>query len=325
MRASPRKGSHVAEKVRNKYVDYSVYLVIRIILCILQALPMQCGNAFARALALFAYCVDKRHRRVADENLRHAFGDALTEKQRRKMVYQVYEHFARVIIEIAFIPRKLHITNWKKYVTLSHPGLAIGAMWSKRPVIIATAHFGNWEMAGYFVASIGVKSFSIARDLDNPYLHRFLLKFREFTGQTILSKNGDMDRIQQVLADKHVLCSVGDQSAGPRGYFVNFFGRSASAHKAIAILAIKYDAPVIVGYAYRDQPGFHYKVGITPRVVDPRDYSEVPNAAYVMTQEITTALEEVISEKPEQYLWLHNRWKHQPPVKKPKAATAAAA
>lgn len=301
-------------KARKWWVDYAVYLAVRSIVCVIQAVPQNVALTFAWVLARAAYTFDKRHRKVADENLRHAFGDQLTDEQRSARVLAVYHHFARVIVEIALIPRKLHINNWKKYVTFHGVEPALQGFLGQRPVILVTGHFGNWEMAGYLIAALGVEGHAIARTLDNPYLNAFLLRFRQGTGQTILNKNGDFDKIERVLANNGVLVSVADQSAGPKGYFVPFFGRLASTHKAIAILAMKFNALIILGYAYRDQPGFHYKVGCS-RILDPADYAGRSNAAMEITRELSTILESVIREAPDQYLWLHNRWKHQPPAR----------
>jgi KDO2-lipid IV(A) lauroyltransferase len=309
-------------KKQNLVVDYLVYLAVRTVVCVLQALSMEYGYKFANALALLAHSVDKRHRRVAEENLRIAFGDRLSPKQRKRMVFEVYRHFARMIVEIAHIPRRMHVTNWKKYAQIHNCSDALGLILSDRPKILVTAHFGNWEMAGYLLAAIGMKSYAIARDLDNRFLHRFLLRFRQWSGQTILSKTGDFDRIQNVLATNQLLISVGDQSAGPRGYFVNFFGRPASTHKAIALLALQFNAPIIIGYAFRTGDRFHYEVG-SAGIIDPQDYTgSSRDVATAITEDFTGRLEAVIRRAPEQYLWLHNRWKHKPPEKKAKPIAA---
>lgn len=303
-------------KKRNLIADYLVYLIVRAVVAFIQALPIEVAYDLAWALAVVIHRVDRRHRRIASENLMHAFGNTLNDRERNGLVFRIYEHFMRVIVEMAHIPRKMHVTNWKKFARLDNVEEAVRAILGDRgrPKIIVTAHFGNWEMAGYLLAAIGIKSHAIARDLDNPYLHRFLLRFREWSGQTILSKNGDFDRIQGVMTNNGVLISVGDQSAGPRGYFVDFFGRPASAHKAIAILSLQYNAQVIVGFGFRDEAHFHYSVGCS-RVLDPADYQHRPNGAFIMTQDITNLLEETIRQAPDQYLWLHNRWKHQPKAK----------
>lgn len=311
-------------KKRNPALDYLVYLVVRSLVCVIQAVPLACGYLAAAALARVAYRVDRRHRQVALDNLRHAFGERYTERQRRAMVRGVYEHFLKVIVEIAFIPRRLHRTNWNRFVTMEGAEPVVRAIMGDRPVMVLTAHFGNWEMAGYLLAAIGLKSFAIARDLDNPYLDRFVRRFREWSGQTILSKNGDIDKIQRVLAERGILITVGDQSAGPRGYFVDFFGRPASTHKSIALLSLRYDAPIVVGYGYRDGAGFHFRVGCR-RILDPRDYEGNRDAARAITADFTRLLEETIRAAPSQYLWLHNRWKHLPKPTLVPAAPAAAA
>ena len=187
---------------------------------------------------------------------------------------------------------------------------------SSSPVILVT---GRWPAT--WSPLWGVRSFAIARTLDNRFLQDYLLRFRQWTGQTILSKTGDFDRIQKVLKDREVLISVGDQAAGPRGHFVDFFGRPASTHKAIAILALQHDAPILVGHAHRDRRDFHYQVEVS-RLIDPRDYEREKNSALAITRDFTAALEAAIRQAPEQYLWLHNRWKHQPPTRRSKRRAA---
>lgn len=310
-------------KARNEALDYLVYLIVRVLVCVLQGLPPDWSFAFARGLARVVYFADRRHRRVAIENLRHAFGDRYDERGRRRLVLRVYEHFLLMIVEIALIPRKLHVSNWKLRNSLHNAGPILRAILARRPVLLVTGHFGNWEMAGFLIAALGMKSHAIARELDNKYLHRFLLRFREWTGQTILNKTGDFERIEKVLAERGILVSLGDQSAGPRGCFVDFFGRPASTHKAIALLAIQHEAAMVVGWAQRKGPGLCYRVCCSD-ALEPADYANERDPVTAMTADFTKVLERAIRTAPEQYLWLHNRWKHPPPEKKIRARKAAA-
>ncbi|HVJ83941.1 MAG TPA: lipid A biosynthesis acyltransferase [Planctomycetia bacterium] len=301
---------------RNKYADYATYLAVRLLVAGLQAFPLAWGEAFARALARIAYAVDKRHRNVAIDNLRLAFGDRYSEPQLKRLCLGVYEHFLRTIVEMARIPRAINQANWKKFVRLEGAPFAAPALLDEtRPKVIATGHFGNWEMAGVLTSQIGIRTYAIARTLDNPYLHRFVSDFREARGQTLLSKNDDYDKILEVLANKGVLVSLADQSAGPRGYFVDFFGRPASTHKALALLAMEYDAPVMLCYGYRIGRELRYAIGCEA-IYDPRDYKDAADGALRMTQDMSRGLEALVRRAPEQYLWLHNRWKHQPAKKR---------
>jgi Kdo2-lipid IVA lauroyltransferase/acyltransferase len=296
---------------RRRAVEYLVYLAVRSVVCLLQSMSVEGAYAFVKPLACLAYFVDKRHRKVAIKNLESAFGDQYTPAQRQAMVWNVYDHFFRVFVEFVFIPRKLHVHNWKKYVTFECPPATADMFVQDRSKIIVTGHFGNWEMAGYLLAVIGMTPTSIARDLDNPYLHQFVERFRRWSGQKIVSKKGDFDQIVETLRDRQPLVTVADQSAGVRGLFVDFFGRPASTHKAISLLSLEHDSPVIVGYAYRDRRDFHYKV-VASLAMEPRDYAGRVHPVADLTQDFTFELEEAIRRAPDQYLWLHDRWKHQP-------------
>src|SRR5262245_18838854 len=163
-------------KDRRPAVDYAAYLVVRLVVCVLQALSPDVARAFARALARLAYRLDRRHREVARDNLRHAFPGRYTEAQLDRLVRGVYRHFCTLIVEIVQLPRKLHATNWRRYVDLV-PDAArrLGsALTSGRPLLIVTGHLGNWEMAGFTLGLLGFRTAAVARRLDNPHLDAFL-------------------------------------------------------------------------------------------------------------------------------------------------------
>jgi KDO2-lipid IV(A) lauroyltransferase len=304
---------------RNRGLDYLVYLLVRCVVAVAQMFTVEQSYAFARLLARLLYRFDARHRNVGLENLRQAFGDRYTEAERDQIVHGVYEHFCMMLMEILHIPRKLHRTTWRDRITLVGQERVIDLLMEGGPVILLSGHFGNWEMAGYLFGVFGFPPNSVARTLDNPYLDRFLRRFRERTGQSLIPKTGGYDQILDVLRGGGVLSFLADQDAGQRGLYVDFFGRPASTHKAIALLAIEHHAPVVVGYARRTGNGFQYEVGCEA-VIMPEEWAGTSDDVRLLTQRYTTALESVIRRNPEQYLWLHRRWKHQP---KPKSKSAA--
>src|SRR5205085_11965591 len=128
-------------------------------------------------------------------------------------------------------------------MTLREPRGMFDVLLSGRPVLCVTGHFGNWELAGYSLGLVGCPTHAIARPLDNPYVDRFLRTFRERTGQKLLAKRGDFDNMEKLLQDGGLLATLADQDAGQRGIFVDFFGRPASTHKAVALMAIRYNVP----------------------------------------------------------------------------------
>jgi KDO2-lipid IV(A) lauroyltransferase len=225
-----------------------------------------------------------------------------------------------MLIEIIQLPRLMHTTNWRRYLDLEKGREVIDCILSGRPVLIVTGHFGNWEMAGFALNLLGFTTYAIARPLDNPYLDEYLRAFREKTGQKILAKKGDFDQIQAVLQAGGVLATLADQDAGQRGLFVDFFGRPASTHKAIALLALEHRVNLVVVGTPKVAEPMGYQV-VVADVIRPEEYEgRRPDAVRAITQRYTTALERLIREAPGQYFWLHRRWKHQPLPKKGKRA-----
>src|SRR5262249_54224761 len=151
-----------------------------------------------------------------------------------------------LLMEMVHLPRKLHPQNWRQHVRLRHGRLVVKQLLCGRPLLIVTGHFGNWELGGYVLGLLGFTTHAIARPLDNPYLDLLLRRFRERTGQRVLAKHGDFERMQELLAGGGVLATLADQDAGARGLFVNYFGRPASTHKAVALMALQYQVPLLV-------------------------------------------------------------------------------
>ncbi|HMF12147.1 MAG TPA: lysophospholipid acyltransferase family protein [Gemmataceae bacterium] len=306
-------------KQRSKVCDYAVYLVIRIVVCIVQALPYRAGLAFAQALAWLAYRIDARHRAVAHDNLRHAFPGRFDDAQQDEVVRAVYRHFCTLVIDIMHLPRKLSPHTWRRHLEIPQISLVVDCLLSNRPAMLVTGHFGNWEAGGYTLALLGFATHAIARPLDNPYVDDFLRRFREATGQKILAKKGDFDEMQAILARGGLLGTLADQDAGQRGLFVDFFGRPASTHKAVALLALEYGVTLMVLGVRKLRGELRYELHVAD-VIRPEEFEGQPDAARAITQRYTAALERIVRLAPEQYFWLHRRWKHQPAAKKPRRA-----
>ncbi|MBX9624675.1 MAG: hypothetical protein K2X82_12780 [Gemmataceae bacterium] len=300
----------MARKARNPALDLAVYLAVRLAVAVVHMLPVPLALKLADGVAWLAHRVDKRHRAVAADNLRHAFPD-LGPAAVDRLVRACYRHFARVAVEMVLLPRKLHVGCWRRYADLYPMTRMIGPLFSPRPALVVTAHFGNWEMAGRMIGLVGLKTYAIARVLDNPRLERFLKRLRQGTGQELIAKKDDFGRLTGLLAGGGKVATLADQDAGPRGVFVDFFGRPASTHKAVALMAVEFDAPLAVVGVPRTREPFFYEV-VCEEVIDPREYAGRADAVRAITERYTAALERLIRRHPEQYFWLHRRWKHQP-------------
>jgi KDO2-lipid IV(A) lauroyltransferase len=320
-------------KPRNRAADLAVFLLVRILVFVLQSVPPRVAFRLGEGLAWLLHRAVKSRRRVAVENLISAYPELATDPDRAdRIVAAMYRHFVRAAIEGVLLPRKLHLSNWRAFLDLNTARQLPAVMLSDRAALLVTAHFGNWEMAGYVTGAMGFKTYSIARVLDNPYLERFVRRLRQSTGQTIIAKKNDFDRLTAVLAAGGKVGTLADQDAGPRGVFVNFFGRPASTHKAIALMALEFGATIVVlGLARVSRSG---RAGLPPPpgleatfyaaevedVIDPREYAGRSDAVTAITARYTAGLERLIRRHPEQYFWIHRRWKHQPRVKAGAAA-----
>jgi KDO2-lipid IV(A) lauroyltransferase len=302
-------------KRRSPILDWLVYAAVRAVVAVGQALPMGLCYRIADALGTIAHRIDRRHREVAHDNLRHAFGPSLDDAARDRLVRAVYRHFFRMIFEMLHIPRTMHLTTWRDRIRLTGHERVLDRMLDGGPRILVTGHFGNWEMAGYLFGLFGFPAATIYRPLDNPHLDRFLKTFRGRSGQKLIPKKGGSEETARVLESGGLISALADQDAGQKGLFVDFFGRPASTFKAIALMAIQYDAPIVIGGAIRTGPGFRYEVACEA-ILEPADWAHQPDPVRWITQEYTAALERLVRRAPEQYLWLHRRWKHQP---KPRA------
>ena len=300
-------------------LDYLIYLIVRLMLCVIQSISMDTAVSMIKTLAWIVTYVIPVRRGVLKKNFDIAFPD-LPQKKRLELIYQMWEHLLLMGVEMAFTSRKIHPTNWRHYIKLVNTD-KIGCFFhQERSLIMITAHFGNFEAGGYFLGTLGYPSYAVARTLDNLYLDRFLKRFRESSGQYLVPKNEGPDQIIEILERKDMVAFLADQSAGPKGCWVDFFGHPASAYKAMALMSLKFDAPIIVCYTTRteDTP-LQFEIE-TAGILDPRNLPDNINNVKDITQWFTSLLEDHIRKKPNQYWWLHDRWKTYGKVFPPKKA-----
>lgn len=289
-------------------LDYLVYLIVRVFICAAQSISLDVSQRFAETLSVLFCDILRVRGKLVDTNLSHAFPE-LSKKERKEIARQMWTHLFLMVAEVAHGPRQMHGLNWWRNVRIENGSKMFAALQADRPMILITAHFGNFEMGGYILGLLGYPTFSVARKLDNPYLNDFISSFRGQTGQYIIDKNEGYEDILTVLGQNGVMAFLADQSAGKKGAWINFFNRPASAHKAMALLSMQYDAPIFICFATRtDDRPMHF----TMRMVDSLDPRELPpdvSTVQQITQWHASRLEEQIRLAPNQYWWLHNRWK----------------
>lgn len=294
------------KRQRNVVVDYLIYFSVRMLLCVIQALPVSACHRLAKGLAIFFCDVCHFRAQVVDDNLRHAFPEA-DARRRRQICRGMWQHLMLLACEIACAHRKIHENNWRDHVSFEGVRDLVERQLDGRPVVIVTAHFGNFEVSGYVAGLLGLPNFTVARPLDNRFLHDFMIRFRQSTGQQIISSRGSADLVGKVMESGATLAVLGDHYGGPKGCWVEIFHRPASCHKSIALLALSYNAPLMVFHTQRTDRMLQFKL-VAKDLLDPLD-AACPKTVTEMTQWYSTKLEQAITACPEQYWWLHRRWK----------------
>ncbi|MDY6914596.1 MAG: lipid A biosynthesis acyltransferase [Planctomycetota bacterium] len=308
-------------KPRNPYLDYLVYLAVRLTAMFLHMFPLRLNYRIARVAGNLGYRWVGSYRRRALGHIRRSFPDWPDEKCRR-FAQASMRSLAKVAMEAMFTTRLITPARWRRHVRLVDQADNLRLLTERKTgLIYVTGHFGNWEIVGYTLAALGFEGYAVARPLDNPYLNEFILGVREQKGLSILDKKGAAKLMDHILESCGYVSFMADQDAGRKGVFVDFFGRPASTFKSIALMAMRHEVPIIVGYGRRLDNDYHFEIGVR-RIIHPREWAEKDDPMRWITQEYTTALEQIIRVCPEQYLWVHRRWKHRPDGTKPKDGIA---
>ena len=291
-------------------LQWLAYVALRVVVAILCCFGVRWNLRFAGLLGRLMWRGYHRGRERALANLRAAYpdkDDAWYEKVGRRS----FEHIVMLVIDVLFTPRLVHRDNWDRYSIYHNIERSKWMMQGGQGMIFVTGHYANFEIIGYLLGEFDFRIYSIARPLDNRFINRWLYSVRERRGQQIIDKKGATDKMDGIVAEHASLCFIADQDAGKKGVFVDFFGRKASSYKSIALLAMQYNMPIVVGYSRRRDKDFFFEIGVN-RMIMPAEWADKDDPLTWITQEYTRYIEAFIREDPSQYWWLHRRWKTRP-------------
>jgi KDO2-lipid IV(A) lauroyltransferase len=257
-------------------------------------------------LALFFYYLSPKHRLIALQNLKMAFPD----KSMPELIYiakGVYRNIGTVLAEFFKIPAltKQNIRQWVDVEGLEN---LENALKKNRGVLIFSAHLGNWELLAAAIAVLCKPSVVLYRRLDNPVLENLVLWVRSSTGNILLLKDGAMRSMLQYLKRNAAMGILIDQNmAWQEGVFVDFFGRPACTTEGIAFLALHTGAPVHSVFVIR-RPDGSYRL-IISKEVEIIQTGDQNADVRTNTQNFTKIVEDMVRQYPDQWLWVHQRWK----------------
>jgi len=277
-----------------------------IILFCFRCVPLSIRKLVFKSLLMLCYHAAAKHRLIALHNLRCAFPEKDMEELIR-IAKGVYRNLAITMAEFFSMPyiTRENLHEWLELEGLEHfeAGIAQG-----KGLLTIIAHFGNWELmpvtAPFFLKS----GYIVYRPLDSPVLDNMVEYVRTINGNVMVMKGGSGKRILELLKENHPIAILGDQNVAAReGVFVNFFGRPACTGVGLAVLALRSGAPVLPMFMARQKSG-KYKFILKPLVEISRtgDYEK---DLLENTQRFTKVVEDVVREYPDQWFWIHQRWK----------------
>lgn len=270
-----------------------------------QSLSRSAALRFGTRLGSFAYRVAGRQRERSIRNLHLAYGDTMPLSERKALTRRVFQHFARGMVEFLRAPL-LTRDELDRLVTCEGWEHIEAARASGGSVVLITAHMGNWEILGRWLANIKkIPLTVVARDPENSALGDYVRRMREGAGFSVLSKGESARSLLRVLKNGEFICILPDQNSGD--VFVPFFGVPAGTAAGPAALALHADAPIIPLYCLQKADGA-YRIICLPPLTTPRTGDRKADTRNLMA-EANRVLESVIRETPDQWLWLHNRWK----------------
>jgi KDO2-lipid IV(A) lauroyltransferase len=295
-------------------LDLIVYWAALPLICLLSLLPVRWAVFLGKHAGRVAYEFDRRHRLIALRNLEIGFPES-PHAWREGVARRCFENFGKTIFEL---PSLLHTPSERILQRVRFQGWEyyLEALKKDRGVLILTGHIGNWELMALSHGLQGHRLYFVARPLDNPYVNDWINRLRMRAGNRIISKRGALRGIYTALRRGETVGLLMDQAVtGHDGVFVDFFGHSAGSSIAMAVFACRYGVPVLPVYIVREEGDISHRVVIESPVSVTLSGNKQQDILE-NTQRFQHVLEDIIRRHPEQWFWMHRRWKKSPSLGK---------
>lgn len=283
------------------------YAALRVLLIVVDALPLSAAHRLATGLADLYFVAAARRRDIACDNIRRS-RIATDEVEVRRIAKHAFRHFAGLVIDSLKSDRYFTPDTWRDRVHLDiAPETQALLEQPHQGLILISGHLGNWEIAAQVLSFIK-PVVGITRDMNNPYTNKLMKARKPRHNFTLTPKHdADMSRLLGTLKDGHVLALLIDQHARSRGMLVDFFGRPAATHTSHALLHLITKVPLCFGYCVKTGPmQFTFKASPPLRITRTGNRNADVRA---ILEALTRELESAIRSHPEQYLWAHRRWR----------------
>ena len=290
-------------------LSFPAYLAVRLLVCALGILPREWGLGLGAFLGRLVFLLDRRHREVALNNLRYAFSNEMTAEEIRHTARSVFENLGKVIFEVCWA-WQLDEKKLLRYFRMEGLVNMQQACRKNRGVPVLTGHFGNWELLSVVVSFLDRPISIVYRPLDFSPMNRFIEAFRTRFGAGLIHRRKALRRILSVLGHGGIVAILLDQGVDwYEGVFVDFFGHRACTNQVMARLALKTGAPVVPVFLIREERGF--TATFRPEIPLVKTGDLIKDVE-INTENYNRTIESVIRRYPDQWFWVHRRWKVRP-------------
>jgi Kdo2-lipid IVA lauroyltransferase/acyltransferase len=282
---------------------------------ILRILPRPLARAVAISLSYVVYFLHVKLRRVGMRNLQMAFPEK-TEAERASILRGEFASLGRQLAEVCHFPKYTR-ENVEQIVIYDGLENYLEAHARGRGVLFLTAHFGGWELSAFSHSLHGHWMHVVMRAMDNAYLDRLIRQYRSMHGNRVVEKDDFVRGLLAAMKAGEVVGILMDTNmTPPQGIFVDFFGIPACTASGLARIALRTDAAVVPTFTIWDEMLGKYRLRFDPAVELART-GDLEADIKTNTQKFTWAIEEYVRKYPEQWLWVHRRWKTRPAGEKP--------
>jgi Kdo2-lipid IVA lauroyltransferase/acyltransferase len=282
---------------------------------ILGLMPRRLSRTFGIGLGRAVYLLHVRLRRVGMRNLALAFPDK-TEAERAVILRGVFTSLGRQLAELCLFP-KYTLENVEQVVVYDGLENYDRAYARGKGVLFLTAHFGAWELSAFAHSLHGHWLHVVMRPMDNQYLDRLIQSYRTMHGNKTVGKDDFVRGLLAAMKAGEVVGILMDTNmTPPQGVFVDFFGVPACTASGLARIALRTDAAVVPGFTIWDQALGKYRLRFDPAVELVRT-GDLEVDIVTNTQKFTKVIEDYVRKYPEQWLWVHRRWKTRREGEKP--------
>jgi KDO2-lipid IV(A) lauroyltransferase len=280
------------------------YIFFKKIWLLVHVSPPEISHLLGKVLfLLFKIFVNTRYK-ILISNLKLAFPEKSC-KEIQSLSTKVWENIWQTFVEFVNI-LGYNIDNVLNYVEIENEELIRKYKNDKVKPLLITGHIGNWEMMCMALAKAGYPVAAVVQDIKNKYIDRVIKKVRESSGGALISRTNSIEYILKYIQEGYYIIILIDQRLSYHGVKVNFFSHTATTTPIAGILARRYNLPVILLHSYREKYKLRIKIG--PQITFHKSNNIQKDITW-FTQILTNYIEIFIKEHPEQWFWLHNRWK----------------